>query len=60
MDRIEQLEKQLNERANAIIANDPTCSRILGQLDILREANEPDRTGKDSGKPDGSPEGTAS
>ena len=60
MDRVKQLEQQLSERANALVANDPTCSRILGQLDILREANEPTEDRTDGGEPDGTTEGSAS
>ena len=37
MNKIEELEKAIQERMNQLANQDPTCNRLMGRLDVLRE-----------------------
>jgi|TARA_R110002020_G_scaffold310909_1_gene526543 hypothetical protein len=45
MDSVEQLEKEVNERVNQLMLNDPLVQRLLGKLEVLKAIAEPSDEG---------------
>jgi len=42
--QIAQIQAQIQERANMLVAADSQCARLFGQLDILKQLDIPSET----------------
>ena len=36
-EQVKQLEQQIRQRADQLVAQDPLCNRFVGRLDVLRQ-----------------------
>ncbi len=45
---MEEIQKQLNDRINVLVNNDPVAQRLVGKLEILQQQEENDGDSPDN------------